>query len=236
MQLGVRVEDFAQPTEETDLGGGLFEIISDRFLKINLDGRVWTKKGAMIAHMGQIKIMREGIFEHGLGKFFKRILSSGGVRLTKAKGKGRLYLADMGKKIFLIHLEGDTIYVNGNDLLAFQEGVDWDVKLIQKATGTQASTQFGVKLFGTGSVAITTYFDPLTLRVTPQAPVATAPKATVAWYGSVKPRSRTDITFKNFFRSRGGESIQMLFQGDGFVVIQAQGEIRFQATGRPNLK
>jgi uncharacterized protein (AIM24 family) len=230
------VEDFVELTGEKDPGKGLFEIISDRFLIINLDGRVWTKSDAMIAHTGQIKISREGILEHGLGKFLKRILSGGGIRLTKAQGKGRLYLADGGKKIFIINLEDETLYVNGNDLLAFQEGVDRDIKRMQKATGTQANTQFGVKLSGKGSVAITTHFEPLTLRVTPQAPITTDPKATVAWSESVKPGFRTDISFKNFFGPRSGESIQMLFRGDGFVVIQPQEEIRFQAAGRPKLK
>lgn len=232
----MRVEDFTQQTGEMDLGGGLFEIISERFLKINLDGRVWIKTSAMTAKVGEIIITREGMFEEGLGKFFKRILSSGGARLTKAKGKGRIYLADGGKKIFLINLEGETIYVNGNDLLAFEEGVAWDIKRMHKATGRQASPQFGMKLSGTGSIALTTHFDPLTLRVTPQAPLSTDPKATVAWSGSVNPRFRTDLSLKTLFLRRGGGSIQMLFQGDGFVVIQAQEEVRYQAPVTPKLR
>jgi len=34
------------------------------------------------------------------------------------------------------------------------------------------------------------------------------------------PELKTDISFKTFFGRGSGESFQMKFQGDGFVVIQ----------------
>ena len=64
--------------------------------------------------------------------------------------------------------------------------------------------------------------------VTPEQPVITDPNATVAWSGNLTPEFRTDISLKTFFGRGSGESIQMLFQGSGFVVIQPFEEVVFQ--------
>ena len=40
---------------------------------------------------------------------------------------------------------------------------------------------------------------------------------------------KTDISFKTFLGRGSGESIQMRFQGDGFVVIQPYEEVYLQA-------
>jgi uncharacterized protein (AIM24 family) len=62
-------------------------------------------------------------------------------------------------------------------------------------------------------------------------PVITDPNATVAWSGTLDPEFKTDISFKTFLGRGSGESVQMLFRGDGFVVIQPQEEVYFQASG-----
>ena len=222
------VEEFVRTTGQKDRGEGVFELESARMLEINLDGQMWTKMGSMVAYVGQVKFTREGMLEHGVGKFLKRAVTGEGARLTKAEGRGRVYLADQGKKVSIINLQGETIYVNGNDILAFQDGIDWDIKLMRKVAGMMAGGLFNVRLSGTGMIAITTHYDPLTLRVTPQVPVTTDPNATVAWSGSLSPEFKTDISFKTFLGRGSGESIQMLFQGDGFVVIQPQEEVYMQ--------
>ena len=224
------VEEFIQATGQKDRGEGVFELESDRLLEINLDGQMWTKMGSMVAYVGQVKFTREGVLEHGVGKFLKRAVTGEGTRLTKAEGRGRVYLADEGKKVSIINLQGETLYVNGNDVLAFEDGIEWDIKLMRKIAGMMAGGLFNVKLNGTGMIAITTHYDPLTLRVTPQSPVTTDPNATVAWSGSLSPEFKTDISFKTFFGRGSGESIQMLFRGDGFVVIQPKEEVYLQAS------
>jgi uncharacterized protein (AIM24 family) len=223
------IEEFIQATGQKDLGEGVFELENDRMLEINLDGRVWTKLGSMVAYLGQIKFTREGILEHGAGKLLKRFISGEGTRLTKAEGKGRLYLADQGKKVSIIHLKGETICVNGNDILAFQGDIQWDIHLIRKVAGMLAGGLFNMKLSGHGMIAITTHHDPVTLSVTAQTPITTDPNATVAWSGSLTPEIKTDISFKTFFGRGSGESIQMQFRGDGFVVIQPMEELYLQS-------
>jgi len=224
------IHEFITTTAQKDRAEGLFELESERMLEINLNGLVWTKMGSMVAYRGNVKFTREGVLEHGIGKFLKRAVSGEGTRLTKAEGQGTLYLADEGKKISILDLGGETIFVNGNDILAFQEGIQWDIQMMRKVAGMLAGGLFNVKLAGSGLVAITTHYDPLTLTVAPDKPVVTDPNATVAWSGTLTPELKTDISFKTFLGRGSGESIQMLFQGNGFVVIQPKEEIYFQQT------
>ena len=139
------LEEFVTKTSEKDRGEGFFELGSSRMLEVNLSGMVWTKMGSMIAYDGMIKFTREGMLEHGIGKLLKKTLSGEGVRLTKAEGNGHLYLADNGKKVTILDLRNESIFVNGNDLLAFQDSVKWDIKMMRKITGMMAGGLFNIK-------------------------------------------------------------------------------------------
>jgi uncharacterized protein (AIM24 family) len=221
------IEEFVNNTKQQDKGEGLFEIETPRMLEINLNGQVWAKAGAMVSYGGNIKFEREGILEHGLGKMFKKALTGEGTSLMKAAGNGKLYLADQGKKISILNLQNQAIFVNGNDLLAFEPSVSWDIKLMRRVAGMLSGGLFNVRLEGTGMVAITSHYEPLTLLVTPDNPVYTDPNATVAWSGSLQPDFVTDISFKTFLGRGSGESIQMKFSGDGFVVVQPYEEVYY---------
>ncbi len=225
------LSEFAAKSAERDRGQGFFELESDRILEVNLDGLVWMKKGVMIAYLGNVKFTREGIMEHGIGRFLKKAFTGEGTPLTKAEGKGKIYLADSGKKIIILDLRGDAIHVNGNDLMAFEETVKWDIKFMKSVSGMLAGGLFNVRMEGSGMIAITTHYEPLTLRVSPGRPVYTDPNATVAWSGGLYPELKTDISLKTFFGRGSGESLQMKFEGDGFVVVQPFEETPAQARG-----
>jgi len=100
--------------------------------------------------------------------------------------------------------------------------------MMRKITDMMAGGLFNIKFVGTGLIAITTHYDPLTLKVTPEEPVITDPNATVAWSGHLMPEFRTDVSLKSFFGRGSGESIQMEFKGDGFVVVQPFEEVYLQ--------
>ena len=223
------ISEFIAATSDKERDEGVFELESERMLQINLNGEVWTKMGSMVAYRGNVKFTREGILEHGMGKMLKRAVSGEGTRLTKAEGQDALYLADGGKKVSILELGGETLFVNGNDIMAFEQTIAWDIKLMRKIAGMMAGGLFNVRLEGKGLIAITTHYDPMTLKVTANSPVITDPNATVAWSGSLSPEFKTDISFKTFLGRGSGESIQMLFQGDGFVVVQPCEEVYFQA-------
>lgn len=222
------IDEFVARTEQKDRNQGLFELESPYMMEVNLDGMVWTKMGAMIAYVGNMKFTREGILEKGVGKFLKKALTGEGTKLTKVEGRGRLYVADSGKRISILNLQDESIFVNGNDLLAMEPQIEWDIKMMRKITGILSGGLFNVKLQGTGMIAITSHFQPMTLRVRPNQPVITDPNATIAWSGSLTPEFKTDVSLKTFFGRGSGESIQMQFKGDGFVVVQPFEEVYFQ--------
>ncbi|WP_404468101.1 AIM24 family protein [Sutcliffiella horikoshii] len=219
------IQQFIQKSRQEDKGQGLFELETERILEVNLNGDIWAKMGSMISYEGAIKFKREGMLEHGFGKLMKKALTGEGSQLMKASGKGKLYIADQGKKITILDLEGDSIYINGNDLLAFEKGLDWDIKLMRRVAGMMAGGLFNVRLEGQGMVAFTSHYEPLTLMVHPGQPVYTDPNATVAWSGNLQPEFVTDVQLKTFLGRGSGESIQMKFAGNGFVVVQPFEEV-----------
>jgi len=221
---------FLERTAHQDRGQGLFELETPRLLELNLNGLIWIKMGAMIAYRGNVKFTREGILERGLGNLLKKAISGEGAMLTRAEGQGKVYLADTGKKVTILQLAGESIYVNGNDVLAFEPCLKYHIKMMRKMTAMLAGGLFNVRLEGTGTVAITTHYDPVTLTVTPDNPVVTDPNATVAWSGNLEPQFKKDISFKTFVGRGSGESIQMLFQGNGFVVVQPYEEAYLQSS------
>jgi uncharacterized protein (AIM24 family) len=224
------IDEFVAATVQKDLHQGLFELESSRMLEVNLNGLIWTKMGSMVAYHGNIKFEREGLLEQGVGKFLKKMVTGEGAKLTKATGQGKLYLADSGKSIQILNLQGESIFINGNDLLAFEPSITWDIKMMKQLSAMFAGGLFNVRLEGHGMIAITSHFEPLTLMVRPGYPVCTDPNATIAWSGTLSPRIKTDMQLKTFVGRGSGESFQMEFDGEGFVVIQPFEEVIFQSS------
>ena len=182
------LNEFLAETADQQVNDAPWELENERILEVKLSQqKVWIKAGAMIAYRGGIKFSREGAFEHGAARFFKEMFTAEGAKLTKATGSGRLFLAEGGKRITLLKLEGDGVTVNGNDLLAFQDSIIWDIRMVRKLGGMVAGGLFNLQLKGHGLVALTTHGRPLTLRVTRNQPVFTDPNATVAWSSNIEP-------------------------------------------------
>ena len=226
------LNEFIVESAEKDLSPEPFELESPRMLEVRLDGMIWAKAGAMTARTGNVKFTRQGLLEQGIGTLLKKAISAEGMRLMKVEGQGRVYLADGGKKITLLRLSNETIFVNGNDVLAFEQGIDSKITMMRKIAGMMAGGLFNIRLSGSGIVAITSHYEPLTLRVTPQSgPVFTDPNATVAWSGTLSPEITTDISFSTLIGRTSGETVQMKFAGDGWVVVQPYEEVYAAAAG-----
>jgi uncharacterized protein (AIM24 family) len=215
-----KLGQFLARTAQRDLGQGVFELESPRLLEVNLNGRMNIKAGSMVAYVGQIQFRREGILDQGVGNLFKKAISGEGMRVTYAEGQGRLYLADQGKKVIILNLQDESFVVNGNDVLAFEPTLPHTITLMRKVAGMLSGGLFSVRFDGSGLLAIGSHFEPLTLRVRPGQPVVTDPNATIAWTGGLTPQLRTDISLRTFLGRGSGESLQMLFEGEGYVVVQ----------------
>ncbi len=214
------LRDFISQTAERDQPGEVFELESSKMLEVKVNGRIWSKLGAMVAYKGQLAFKREGTLEGGLMKALKRAVTQEMSPLAKIEGRGVAYLADQGKEIQILRLAGDSLNVNGNDLLAFEDSVQYDITMMRRMAGMAAGGLFSVRVQGHGLVAILSHGKPLTLRVTPHEPIFTDPNATIAWSGNLQPQLSMDTSFKSMLGRGGGETYQMVFQGDGFVVVQ----------------
>lgn len=133
------------------------------------------------------------------------------------EGTGHVYLADHEKKIQLLALdEGESVTVNGDDILAFDDDLDYEITKMDSLAGAFAGGFTNVALHGPGTAAITTYGDPLVIA----PPVATDPSATVAW-SDTTPDVSVNKNLSDMVGQESGERFQMKFTGsDGFVVVQ----------------
>jgi uncharacterized protein (AIM24 family) len=236
----ISLSQFVTENAEKTQNHGLFELESDRVLEVNLGqaagsntSMIWMKAGAMIAYTGQIKFTREGMLDQGLGNLLKKAVSGEGASLTKAEGAGKLYLADSGKRITVLSLANESIFINGNDLLALEPTLSKDITMMRKLSAIASGGLFNVKVAGAGLVAFGTKGRPLVLRVSPGKPVYTDPQATVVWSGNLTPEFKTDVSLKTFLGRGSGESFQMLFEarnGEGFVVVQPSEEHLLQSS------
>ena len=215
------IQSFIQETVQKDEKNNLFELEKEYLLELNINNQtVMIKKGAMVAYDGNVKFEREGMLSKGVGNLLKKAISGEGTSMMKAIGTGRVYVADYAKKIRVLYLENESINVNGNDVLAHEENIKSDVKMMKSVAGVVGGGLFQVHLSGTGHVAVCTHGDPLTLLVKPGKPVFTDPNATVAWSGNLTPKIKTDISLKTLIGRGSGESFQLQFEGDGWVIVQ----------------
>ena len=114
----------------------------------------------------------------------------------------------------------DAITVNGEDVLAFESQINYEIDKMDSLAGAFAGGFTNVYLEGPGYVALTTHADPLVM--TP--PVTTDPSATVAWSGTT-PDVEVNKNLSDMIGQESGERFQMNFTGtDGFVVVQPKEE------------
>ena len=91
---------------------------------------------------------------------------------------------------------------------------------------------FNTALNGTGWVAIVSDGPPVLLN-TGEAPTFADPQAAITWASSVQTGIKTDIKLKNFIGRGSGESVQMSFSGQGWVLVQpSEGRVQAAAARR----
>ncbi|WP_316739738.1 AIM24 family protein [Pedobacter aquatilis] len=218
------IQESAENPNENDF----FELEKPAMLEVNLKNqKILAKAGSMVGYVGNIDFKREGLLSKGLGGLLKKAISGEGTSLMHAAGTGKLYLADEGKKVKIIKLQNESVFVNGNDVLALEESVKNEIKMLKSIAGMMSGGLFQVKLSGTGYIAITTHGEPILLRVSANQPVYTDPNATVAWSENLSPNIKTNLTFGSFIGRGSGESFQLEFFGEGWVLIQPYEEVKY---------
>ena len=185
-----------------------FALHENGFLEINFSRNVHVKRGTVSSYSGNLKF----IAESGL-------LGTTAQTLVKAAGQGKIFVYEKGRKTFLLDLNEEFIYVEGSNLLALEDTLTYRVEPIYD-TAYQRKIDT-VKIFGKGSLAISTSIEPLTLRVTREYPLSISSNALVAWTGNLIPTVVDDQSLENVMIANENETgFKIRFEGDGVVVSE----------------
>ncbi len=196
-----------------------FSLQNKKLLKILMQyGPVWAKTGSMVAYQGDIHFENKGA--GGLGKMLKSKVTGEGVDMMQCTGQGDLFVADRAADIQIMYLENDALSVNGNNVLAFSSSIDWDIHRVQARGAAMTGGLYNVALRGTGYVAVTTEGEPVALDVA-SAPTFADSQAVVLWTAGVSMDLRVDTGgLTSMLRGGTGETFQMAFGGQGYVLVQ----------------
>src|SRR3954451_21394350 len=202
-----------------------FALQNSKLLKVSLSGNtIQAKQGSMVAYQG------DASFEHagsgGVSRMLKKAVTGEGQDLMKISGTGEVFLADQAQDIHLLYLEGEKITVNGPNLLAFDADIDWDIERVQGASSMMGGRRYHTSLKGTGGVAILSDGPPVLLNVA-SAPTYADAQAAITWSEGVTTALRTDFKMKNLIGRGSGETVQMSFAGQGWVLVQpSEGQVQ----------
>ena len=201
-------------TSETD---SPFQLENRYTLDVAVEESVQAKAGSMVAFTGDLSFTGMASAEGGITGFIKQAATGEGTPVMTVEGQGNVYLADNEKKVQLLKLDtGDSITVNGEDILAFDPRISYEISTMDSLAGAFAGGFTNVYLEGPGYVAITTHADPIVL----EPPVSTDPSATVAWNGT-SPDVQVNKNLSDMIGQESGERFQMNFGGTGgYVIVQ----------------
>ena len=209
--------DLQQYSETTSTDD--FVLQNSKLLKVRLsEGEIQAKRGSMVAYQGDVNFEHAG--SGGIGRMIKKAATGEGTTLMKMAGTGEGFLADTAQDIHLLYLEGETITVNGPNLLAFDADIDWDITTVAGgAAGLMSGGLFNTSLTGTGFVAILSDGPPVMLDVSSAATFADA-QAAITWSAGVTASLKTQVSAKALIGRSSGEEFQMAFTGEGWVLVQ----------------
>jgi uncharacterized protein (AIM24 family) len=206
-----------------------YELENAKVLRVTLRGEVaFARVGSMIAYTGEVAFQRAFLAGGGVQALAMRQVTNEGMAMMAAQGSGTVLYGQDGRHITIISLQGDTLYVEGDSVLAFDTrlrsgtsflgngGVSSFVSGMATGQGLFTST-----FSGSGDVAILSDGKAIPLEVRPDRPVFVDPQAYLAHSGSLTSAIHTDVGWKTLLGQTSGESYQLRFQGQGTVYIQA---------------
>ena len=203
---------------ETETGQA-FTKQNSKLLKVELNQiTIQSKLGAMVAYQGDVRFEHAG--SGGVSKFIKKAVTGEGTQLMKISGTGEVFLAFQAQDVHLLKLENEAITCNGANVLAFDAGIDWDIKRAEGMGSMMAGGLYNMSLAGTGWVAVMSDGPPVLLSTGPETPTFADPQAAITWSVNLQTTVKTDVNLKTFIGKGSGESVQLGFVGQGWVLVQ----------------
>ena len=204
----MRSELFGENLETTS--SEALSLQNPRMLKARLQSsELLARQGAMVAYQGEVEFAYEGA--GGVGRFLKKALTGEGVPLMRCRGTGDVFLAQDAHELHILDLDGDSVTVNGANVLAFEAGLSWDIRRVEGASALSGGA-FNMLFSGTGRLVISAFGTPVVLN-TGEAPTYADLQAAVAWSGNLQTRLVRTAGAAALIGRGSGEAFQLAFLG-----------------------
>ncbi|MEU5835122.1 AIM24 family protein [Streptomyces diacarni] len=195
--------------------------------------RLFSQRGAMVGYRGEVTFtpnVQGG--QGGLMSMIGRRVAGEATPLMTVEGNGTVMFGHGGHHVEVINLDGDTLCVEADRLLAFDGSLQQGTLFLGRDGGVmgmvrgQVSGQglFTTTLTGRGSVAVMAHGGILQLPLTPGHPVHVDPQAYVAHFGDVRNKLSSALGWRDMVGRGSGEAFQLELNGSGAVFVQASEE------------
>ncbi|MEW2622526.1 TerD family protein [Streptomyces sp. NPDC048106] len=178
---------------------------------------VLARQGSMVLYQGKVDFGYKG------AGFAGRIVGNATgqeMQLMRCTGQGQVFLAENATNLHPIELQGDAICVSAENVLAFDEGLQYEVRRIE-GHGIPGGALFTMQFQGTGTIVVKTHGTPVVLPVTPTTFADC--NAVVAWSAASQVIVSSQVRMRrNAYPGDTGESVNLQFRGapGNFIVVQ----------------
>ncbi|MFF8927605.1 TerD family protein [Streptomyces longwoodensis] len=178
---------------------------------------VLARQGSMVLYQGKVDFSYKG------AGFAGRIVGNATgqeMQLMRCTGQGQVFLAEESTMLHPIELQGDGICVSAENVLAFDESLQYEVRRIE-GHGIPGGALFTMQFQGTGTIVVKTHGTPVVLPVTPTTFADC--NAVVAWSSAAQVIVSSQVRMRrNAYPGDTGESINLQFRGapGNFIVVQ----------------
>ncbi|MEV6173444.1 TerD family protein [Streptomyces sp. NPDC051954] len=178
---------------------------------------VLARQGSMVLYQGKVDFSYKG------AGFAGRIAGNATgqeMQLMRCTGQGQVFLAENSAMLHPIELQGDGICVSAENVLAFDEGLQYEVRRVE-GHGIPGGALFTMQFTGTGTIVVKTHGTPVVLPVTPTT-FADA-NAVVAWSSAAQVIVSSQVRMRrNAYPGDTGESVNLQFRAapGNFIVVQ----------------
>lgn len=186
-------------------------------VKYAVNGEMHARQGSMIAFRGNLQFERKG---QGIGGMLKRAVTGEGLPLMAVTGQGEAWFAHEAANCFIVDIDqGDALTVNGRNVLCFDATLSYEIKTV-KGAGMTGGGLFNSLFSGYGKLAIICEGTPIVIPVSAQAPVYVDTDAVVGWSAQLNTSLHRSQSMGSMIRGGSGEAVQLMLQGEGFVIVR----------------
>lgn len=195
--------------------------------------RMFSQRGAMIAYRGEVSFTPNRVSgQGGVLSMIGRRAAGEAAPLMTVEGDGTVMFGHGGHHIQVVELDGDTLCVEADRLLAFDGSLEQGTLFLGSQGGVMGMVRgqvtgqglFTTTLKGRGSVAVMAHGGVLELPIAPGRPVHVDPQAYVAHHGDVRNKLSTALGWREMVGRGSGEGFQLELSGTGAVFVQASEE------------